>query len=138
MAPIWSSKRYALCKGRSIQPRPQDNSQATLAPILKKEDGLVDFSRAAADIFNRIRGFQPWPGAYTKFRGKYLQLHKVHPGNEVIPPSELRVQDDRLLVGCGHNTSLELLELQLEGKKRTPARDFIQGYRPKPGENLGA
>ena len=54
----------------TVQPRPQDNSQASLAPILKKEDGLVDFSRSAAEIFNRIRGFQPWPGAYTKFRGK--------------------------------------------------------------------
>src|SRR5439155_22249852 len=58
----------------SLHPRPQDDSQATLAPILKKEDGLVDFSRSAADIFNRIRGFQPWPRAHTKFRAKTLKI----------------------------------------------------------------
>jgi len=120
----------------TITARQQDNSQSSLAPILKKEDGLVDFSRSATEIFNRQRGFQPWPGAHTKFRGKNLQLQKIQPANEVIPPSELRVHDNRLLVGCAHNTALELLELQLEGKKRTTARDFIQGYRPQ-NEKLG-
>src|SRR6266567_1064967 len=89
----------------SIHPRPQDNSQASLAPILKKEDGLLDFSRSAAEIFNRIRGFQPWPGAHTKFRGKTVQILKAHPGNEAIPPSEIHVESDRLVVGCGHDTS---------------------------------
>jgi methionyl-tRNA formyltransferase len=121
----------------SIHPRPQDNSQATLAPILKKEDGLVDFSRSASEIYNRIRGFQPWPGAHTKFRGKTLQLTKARPSTDAAPQAELRVADDRLLAGCGHSTSLEVLELQLEGKKRTPARDFLHGYRPQPGEKLG-
>jgi methionyl-tRNA formyltransferase len=121
----------------SIHPRPQDNSQATLAPILKKEDGLVDFSRSAADIFNRIRGFQPWPGAHTKFRGKTLQIIQARPAADPAPPAELHAHADRLLVGCGHNTSLELLELQLEGKKRTSAKDFLHGYRPHPGEKLG-
>ncbi len=62
-------------KNGTITPRPQDNSQATLAPILKREDGLIDFSRTAADAWNRLRGFQPWPGAFTNFRGKMLQLH---------------------------------------------------------------
>jgi methionyl-tRNA formyltransferase len=122
----------------TIPSRKQDDSQSSLAPILKKEDGQVDFSRTASDIFNRIRGFQPWPGAHTKFRGKNLQILKALPTNEVSPPSELRVHDNRLLVGCASNTSLDLLEIQLEGKKRTTARDFIQGYRPKPNENLGA
>ena len=120
-----------------ILPRTQDNSQSSLAPILKKEDGLVDFSRTASDIFNRIRGFQPWPGAYTKFRGKNLQIVKARPTDEALPPAELRANSDRLLVGCAQNTSLELLEIQLEGKKRTTARDFIQGYHPKQGEKLG-
>jgi methionyl-tRNA formyltransferase len=122
----------------TITARKQDDSQSSLAPILKKEDGQVDFSRTASDIFNRIRGFQPWPGAHTKFRGKNLQILNALPTNEVIPPSELRVHANRLLVGCASNTSLELLEIQLEGKKRSTARDFIQGYRPKPSENLGA
>jgi methionyl-tRNA formyltransferase len=121
----------------SVQPLPQDNSQATLAPILKKEDGIVDFSRPAADILNRIRGFQPWPGASTKFRGKNIQILKAGPTAEILPPAELREEAGRLLVGCGNNSSLELLEVQLEGKKRSAALDFIHGYRPTPGEKLG-
>src|SRR3954469_19712992 len=115
----------------TIQPRKQDDAQASLAPILKKEDGLIDFSRSAGEILNRIRGFQPWPGAYTKFRGKNLQILKAHPASEAVPPAELHVSAGRLLAGCGQNTSLELLEIQVEGKKRSPARDFIQGYRPQ-------
>jgi methionyl-tRNA formyltransferase len=121
----------------TIHPLPQDNSQATLAPILKKEDGLVDFSRSATDISNRIRGFQPWPGAYTKFRGKTLQIIKARPTTNELPPAELHPDPNRLQVGCGHHTSLELLEIQLEGKKRTSAGDFVRGYRPHPGEKLG-
>jgi methionyl-tRNA formyltransferase len=121
----------------SIHPRPQDNSKALLAPILKKEDALVDFSRSASEIFNRIRGFQPWPGAYTKFRGKTLQILRGRPTTDVGPPAELRADSNRLLVGCAHNTSLELLEIQLEGKKRTSAADFLRGYHPQPGEKLG-
>jgi methionyl-tRNA formyltransferase len=122
----------------SVDPRPQDNSQASLAPILKKEDGLVDFSRSAADIFNRIRGFQPWPGAHTKFRGKTLQIVKARPAADALPPAELHATADRLRVGCGHNTSLELLEIQLEGKKRSSAGDFVRGYRPHLREKLGS
>src|SRR6266568_1919225 len=95
----------------TVHPRPQDNSQASLAPILKKEDGVVDFSRSANDIFNRIRGFQPWPGANTKFRGKTLQIIKARPATDALPSAELHAEADRLLVGCAHNTSLELLEI---------------------------
>jgi methionyl-tRNA formyltransferase len=122
----------------SIHPRKQDDSHATLAPILKKEDGRVDFSLPAVEILNRMRGFQPWPGAYTQFRGKNLQLLSARPAHHTLPPREIREADDRLFVGCGHNTSLELSEIQLEGKKRTNARDFLHGYRLKPGEKLGA
>lgn len=124
-------------QSRTIHPRKQDDTKSSLAPILKKEDGQVDFTRSATEIYNRLRGFQPWPGAYTKFRGKNLQLHKIKPLNAAITLAEIRVEDGRLLVGAGHNTSLELLEIQLEGKKRTTAKDFLQGYRPKPGEKLG-
>ena len=122
----------------SIHPHPQDHSEATLAPILKKEDGLVDFSRPAGEIANRMRGFQPWPGAHTIFRGRNLQILQARVASESVPQGELLVAGDRLLAGCGGNTSLELLELQLEGKKRTTARDFIHGYRPKAGETLGS
>ena len=121
----------------TIQPRKQDDSQSSLAPILKKEDGLIDFSRPASEIYNRLRGFQPWPGAYTKFRGKNLHIWKALPIPEAVPPAELKVSANRLLAGCAQNTALELLELQLEGKKRTTARDFIHGYHPHPGEKLG-
>ena len=121
----------------SIHHRKQDNSRATLAPILKKDDGFIDFSRTAAEILNRLRGFQPWPGAYTKFRGKTLQILSARPASESVPHSELRVIGDRLLAGCGQSTSLEFLELQLEGKKRSAAQSFVNGYHPKPGEKLG-
>lgn len=122
----------------SVQPRPQDNSQASLAPILKKEDGRVDFSRSAGDLVNRLRGFQPWPGAYTIFRGKTLQILNARPATDTVPPAELRVDSGRLLVGCGRNTSLELLEIQREGKKRSSAIDFAHGYHPHSGEKLGS
>jgi methionyl-tRNA formyltransferase len=121
----------------TVRPRPQDNAQASLAPILKKEDGLVDFYRSASEILNRIRGFQPWPGAYTKFRSKTLQVIKAKQTTAALLPAELHLQADHLLVGCGHNTSVELLEIQLEGKRRSSAGDFVRGYRPHPGEKLG-
>jgi methionyl-tRNA formyltransferase len=122
----------------SIHPRQQDHTQATLAPILKKEDGLIDFSCPAAEVLNRLRGFQPWPGAYTQFRGKNLQVWKATALDQALPSSELKVEDNRLFVGCGPGTSVDLFELQLEGKKRTSASDFIRGYRPLPGEKLGS
>src|SRR5215469_14182207 len=121
----------------SIHSRKQDDSLASLAPILKKEDGLIDFSRSASEIYNRLRGFQPWPGAYTRFRGKTLEIMKARPLDESRPPAELSVHGSRLLVGCAQGSALELIEIQLEGKKRTRAHDFIQGYRPQPGEVLG-
>lgn len=122
----------------AIHPRQQDHAQATLAPILKKEDGLVDFSRPAAKILNRMRGFQPWPGAYSKFRGKNVQVWKAAAVDRALPMSQLKVEGNHLLVGCGQGTAIELLELQLEGKTRTTASDFIRGYRLQPGEKLSS
>ncbi|HEV3305896.1 MAG TPA: methionyl-tRNA formyltransferase [Candidatus Sulfotelmatobacter sp.] len=121
----------------TIDARKQDNSQATLAPILKKEDGRIDFSRPAAEILNRLRGFRPWPGAYSLFRGKKLQVWKASAINRAVPSSDLKAEGNHLFVGCGEGTSIEILELQLEGKKRASAADFIRGYRPVPGEKLG-
>jgi methionyl-tRNA formyltransferase len=122
----------------TIQAIPQDHSQATLAPILKKEDGLVDFHRTAAEICNRLRGFQPWPGAYTQFRGKNLKITAARPadGAFTLQPGELRISGERLLAGCGGSTALELLQVQPEGKKPISAREFISGYRPE-SERLG-
>jgi methionyl-tRNA formyltransferase len=115
----------------------QDHALASLAPILKKEDGRIDFRQTAQVIYNRLRGFQPWPGAFTLFRGKILNIAAARPGSEQVPEAQLLAKGAQLFVGCGRNTSLEILELQPEGKKRMPARDFIQGYRPQTGESVG-
>ena len=121
----------------SVQPRQQDDAAASLAPILKKEDGLIDFRRSAFEICNRLRGFQPWPGAYTRFRDKNLQVWSAKASARAAPIAEIKLEGERLFAGCGQETSLELIEVQLEGKKRIPIRDFIHGYRILAGERLG-
>ncbi len=129
---------YALQNGIA-EPRPQDHAKATLAPILKREDGLIQFQRSASEIYNRLRGFQPWPGAYTSFRGKHFQIHWAKPAGvgQNLAPGELRLQHETLLAGCGSGTALHLTEVQLEGKKRMSGLDFAHGYRLTPGERLG-
>ncbi len=121
----------------TIVPGPQNDGEATLAPILKKEDGRIDFNRTAQEIYNRLRGFQPWPGAFTTFRGRTLNITAAKPSEEEVPQAQLLMQDARVFVGCGDSTTLELLEVQPEGKKRIAARDFVHGYRPDVGERLG-
>ena len=86
----------------SIQPVPQDDAGASLAPILVREDALVDFARSAGEIYNRWRGFQPWPGAYTLFRGKKLTLHRLKPAGSIdAPPGELMVEGESALCRRG-------------------------------------
>ena len=121
----------------TIRPRPQNHSEASLAPILKKQDGEIDFNRGAREISNRLRGFQPWPGAFTRFRGKTLNVIAARPTSAELVPRELIVRDNQLLVGCGNRTALELLEVQPEGKKNMSAAAFINGYRPQTSERLG-
>ena len=122
-----------------IRSTPQDHAKASLAPILTKEDGRIDFQRTATEIFNRLRGFQPWPGGHTLFRERQLQVHRAHPVDQSVrlAPGQISVESTRLLAGCGSATTLEVIELQLEGKRRMSARDFINGYQPQPGEKLG-
>jgi methionyl-tRNA formyltransferase len=126
-----------------VHPTPQDDSQATLAPILKKEDGRMNFTRTANDLFNRLRGFQPWPGAFTILKGKTLQVHRAQPARAAVKltTGEIAVDGARLFVGCGKDkdggTALELIEIQLEGKRRMTAQEFINGHRPKSGDQLG-
>jgi methionyl-tRNA formyltransferase len=126
-----------------VSPTPQDNSQVTLAPILIREDGRMDFTRSAQDLFNRIRGFQPWPGAFTSFKGKTLQVHRAEPAENAaaLTPGQIAVEGAHLFVGCGRgkdaDTELEMIEIQLEGKRRMSAHEFINGYRPKSGDHLG-
>jgi methionyl-tRNA formyltransferase len=118
--------------------QPQDEAGATLAPILKKEDGRVDWSRPATTIYNRLRAFTPWPGAYTSFRDQSLRIHVARPC-----PTETKGQPGILLTGkrtlmvmCGSG-ALELIEVQLEGKKRMGVDAFLNGYVPQNGERLG-
>ncbi len=124
-----------------IQPQPQDHSQATLAPILKKEDGRIAWTLGAEEIGWRVRGLRPWPGAYTSFRAKNLHIWSSAPAagqaGAEDQPGTLLPERGRLRVVCGQGTLLELLELQLEGRKRLPVRDFLNGMRPVAGEKLG-
>jgi methionyl-tRNA formyltransferase len=126
-----------LKKLDAISPRKQDPALASYAPALKKEDGRIDWRMTALQIANRARGFDPWPGAYTTFRGELLHLRRVRavdgpPGT----PGALAVAGIVLRVACGSGW-LELLEIQPEGRKRMTAREFINGRRPATGEILG-
>jgi methionyl-tRNA formyltransferase len=124
-----------------IRPQPQNHAQATFAPILRKEDGRIDWRLRVEEIGWRVRGLRPWPGAYTSFRSKNLHIWsaapvigQVSPGQE---PGTLLLDRGTLRVVCGQGTLLEIHELQLEGRKRLPARDFLNGVRPSRGERLG-
>ena len=122
----------------TVRPRTQDHAQATLAPILKKQDGRIDFHLTAGETLNRLRAFQPWPGAFTSFRGKNLHIWAAQPIERSLAEGEIVVDGGRLIVGCGSGSAMELLEVQLEGKKRMPASDFVRGHQPRPGEKLGS
>lgn len=113
----------------TIQPVPQRHEEATLAPILKKEDGRVDWNRTAVEIHNRLRGFTPWPGAQCEFRRSPLKLHKVQPrgGSTEAAPGAILPDRKRLLVACGGGTILELLEVQQEGRKKVSSDSFLNG-----------
>ncbi len=123
----------------SIAAEAQDDTQATYAPILKKEDGLVDWSQLASSIHNRARGFLPWPGVYSGFRGQLLHIWKSSTGGEHSDsaPGTLLPQKRRLLVACGGGTTLELREIQMEGRNRISAEAFLNGQRLTHNERLG-
>jgi methionyl-tRNA formyltransferase len=122
----------------TVKPVPQDNSLATWAPILKKEDGRIDWTLPAQTIHNLIRGLQPWPGAFTMFRGQSLHLwrSRLVATKWNLAPGAL-VQDEGVFAVAGDGAALELLELQLEGRKRMPAEVFANGHRITTTEQLG-
>jgi methionyl-tRNA formyltransferase len=126
-----------LCAG-TIRPEPQDNTRATLAPVLKKEDGLIDWTRPAQQVHDLIRGFQLWPGAYTSFRGQSLHLwrSRLVPQRWNLPPGALIHEQGVFAIG-GDGAALELLELQLEGRKKMPAEVFANGHRLTSIDRLG-
>lgn len=125
----------------SIKPQPQDDTQATLAPIMKKEDGLISWMLSAEEISHRVRGFQPFPTSFTYYKDKKLTIWKCEPievNHHLNSIGEIiEAKGDNLLIFCGGDSVLRIEELQLEGKRRVSARDFINGVRPEAGETLG-
>lgn len=136
----------AMDKG-TIHPQKQDHSQATVAPILKKEDGKLDWSGTAETIHNHVRAFNPWPGTFTRFRGKRLRIWRAALStDEVIPQAIESILSPGTLfslpqvplgVRAGDGKGLALMEVQLEGHRRMSGEDFAHGFRIKPSEALG-
>jgi methionyl-tRNA formyltransferase len=128
----------------SIAPQPQNHEFATFAPLLDREDGRMDFGRCAAhELYNRWRGFQPWPGAYTPLNGKKLIVHRMALALETpsgatdAQPGTICVHGGRLFAACADDTWLELIEVQLEGKKRMAATEFLRGNPLAADSRLG-
>lgn len=124
----------------TVVPKQQDHARATLAPILDRKDGRMDFAgRTATEIWNRWRGFQPWPGAYTTLDGKKLIAHRVRVDGKIAQAVAGMVDfaDHRFVVACAQNTWIEITELQMEGKKRMSATDFLRGAGLRSGIRLG-
>ncbi|MGD0955360.1 MAG: methionyl-tRNA formyltransferase [Candidatus Acidiferrales bacterium] len=144
-APLVAETLRGLERG-TIAAVPQHNSQATFARPLKKEDGRIDWSLDAQRIYNRIRGLQPWPGAFTFFRGKSCHLWGkpselgantgLMPEPELWEPGAILVLDGDIFVACGDATMLRLEFVQLEGRKRVTAQEFVNGARLGPGERF--
>lgn len=124
-----------------IEALPQIDSEATFAPILKREDGLIDWSMEASDIERRVRGFQPWPNAFTMLRSQRLIICEAKPEwieQLQFPPGlVIEAGRDRFTIACGAGTALRVFELQMEGGRRMGARDFLNGARVAVGERLG-
>ena len=123
-----------------ISPQPQDSSKASYAPILKKEDGRIDWTRTAEHIYNRMRGFTPWPGAHTTFRGQTCQLwgrpEKIGSAERSGAPGGIISSAKDAFVVCGEGTHLRLEFVQLEGRKRITAQEFANGARLVPTDRF--
>ena len=148
-APLMVETLAGLATG-SLQPRAQNHEGATYAPILDREDGRMDFAgRSAKELYNRWRGFQPWPGAFTALDGKKLIVHRMaiarRNGPEAMSdprvggadPGAIHIDEHRFYVACAENTWLEFVELQLEGKKRMTAAELLRGMQIPSGARLG-
>jgi methionyl-tRNA formyltransferase len=133
----------------TIQGRPQDKSQVTRAPKLKKEDGAIDWTRSGKDVCNQVRAMQPWPTAYTYWHRpgqaplrllvQRAAWHPLSPGEQPTPGEVLLgpAAGAELLVAAGAGTAVEILELQPAGKRRMTAAEFVRGRPPRPGDRLG-
>lgn len=122
-----------------LRPVPQNNSQATLAPPIKKEEGRVDWNSPSGKIYAQIRAFEPWPGAFTVFRGKQCRIwgRPIEVAErQAAEPGTIHVAGGEVRIACGHGTWLRLESAQLEGRERVSARDFANGARLEPGERF--
>jgi methionyl-tRNA formyltransferase len=119
----------------TIRPKPQDNALATLAPILRKEDGRLDWTRPAAALACRVRGFHPWPGTWTSFDGTLVKVLRARPeaSGQGEPGEVTGVDRDGIVVGCAAGTRLRLVEVQAESRKAMAASAFAAGARLTPG-----
>jgi methionyl-tRNA formyltransferase len=140
-APLVVETLAGLAAG-SLHPRPQNHEGATYAPLLDREDGRMDFAaRSARELYNRWRGFQPWPGAFTSLDGKKLIVHRLaiaESHSNAADPGQVCIEHGRLFAACAGNTWLEFLELQLGGKKRMLASDFLRGMQLAADVRLGS
>lgn len=130
----------AQLEAGTLKPTAQDHSAATLAPLLTREDARMDFAaRTAQQLYNRWRGFQPWPGAWTTLDGKKLIVHRIAPAaaSTNAAPGSISISAHKLFVACANSSQLELLELQLEGKRRMSAEEFLRGHQLTPHTILG-
>ncbi len=126
-----------IAKGTAAREK-QNSEEASFAPVLKKEDGLINWSNPSPHIYNRLRGFTPWPGAYTSFRNGQMSVLAGRPREAPsVAPGALIADRRRMFAGCGENTTLELLQVQLAGKKPMSAEAFLNGYRLAENEKLG-
>lgn len=122
-----------------LVPQPQDDALATFAPIMKKEDGLIDWKQSAIEISDRVRGFQPFPTSYSFYNGKKLTIWSVEPAVKCMdrsPGTVIEAKGDNLSIACGEGT-IKIGELQIEGKRRMRVRDFLNGAGMFPGDLLG-
>lgn len=122
-----------------LTPEKQDEAQATLAPIISKEMALLDFAQSAESLSNLVRGFNPWPIAYTILEGKRLKVYSARVGSTTSALAGTVTKSERTLcVACGDGMELELLDIQLEGSKRMPASEWLKGRAVEKGTVLGA
>ena len=137
-APLMAETLRGLAAG-TIEPKQQNHAEASHAPILKKEDGRIDWKRPAMEIYNRMRGFCPWPGTYSSFRSQSCNLRGELAPREVrdAAPGTILVKKNELLVACGDATVLRLLTVKVEGRKEVSAAEFANGVRLKSGERFG-
>lgn len=136
-APLMTETLRAL-RDASVTPKPQDHSAATLAGLLKKEDGLIIWQQPAQAIYNRMRAFTPWPGAYTHFRGITCHLlgEPVSNSNTTMVPGQILYDGKQLLVACGQQSFLRISHVKPEGRKLVSALEFANGAHVQAGERF--